>query len=824
MPHAADDAPFEKRNGSVPVTGHQSNYIDIHQISDSIVRRLPSIQLEPQTDRQTRQTLSRSQVSAAPNNGNYANLTDETRRDEKLDMSRDAENAKLEKSGMGVEVANHYIKICIKRPPPLFVAHLNRNVTSLRFVSSYTITNQPAYTYGQYMAVDDVVRRAIHLHVQDPASAGLGYHAYLNQEMGGETPFGDLLLAVFNQINRLNVSLFTPALLFSKVAFYLTPEKLKELWVIPIWFIIVTGTSMVVGRVLGWTFGLRKSQRSFVMAAAMFMNSNALPIALMRSLVVSVPDLAWGSDDNKNAMLGRALTYLTMYSTLGMVVRYSYGVSLLSRADTVLAPATTISSTTTPSTSVLGLDTDTDRGGERTPLLVDFTDEGEDSEHDLRTHASSSTLVHSSASMKRAAGQFTESPTSSAPSSPRVASSGVPGAAASAPSTGACRSGKSPQTQHESGPGHQHGTGAGAGAGTGANGRPPRPPARRNTTFYNSFPNSPNESRADLPAWGAGASAPAGAGAGAGAAGSARGVGGVGARDAETSGSEHEDEDEDEDEVARNRNRPSDLEHGAHPHPHAPHSPSAPSTLRAALRPLHTHVLHPLRTLLLSVHAFLTVPLYAAALSLAVALTPPLQHALEHNAALRPVNGAVGMCGKCAVPITLVVLGGYFWGGEEGKDADNKDWDKKKKGGKKSDRRGYMQRVKDLLHIGAHSNTRQGRSGKGDEPGRKPGETKTVLLAIAARMLLTPLMLAPLMVFATKSDWHAVFEDPIFVVVNTLLLCSPPALTLAQITSAGASGGAFERLISRTIFWSYCVLTPVVMLGSVLGGLWLAKL
>jgi hypothetical protein len=53
----------------------------------------------------------------------------------------------------------------------------------------------------------------------------------------------------------------------------------------------------------------------------MFMNSNALPIALMQSLVVSVPDLMWGNDDNKNAMLGRALTYLTMYSTLGMVVR-----------------------------------------------------------------------------------------------------------------------------------------------------------------------------------------------------------------------------------------------------------------------------------------------------------------------------------------------------------------------------------------------------------------------------------------------------------------------------------------------------------------------
>lgn len=38
-------------------------------------------------------------------------------------------------------------------------------------------------------------------------------------------------------------------------------EKLKELWVIPIWFIIVTATSMVVGRVLGSLFRLRPSQR-----------------------------------------------------------------------------------------------------------------------------------------------------------------------------------------------------------------------------------------------------------------------------------------------------------------------------------------------------------------------------------------------------------------------------------------------------------------------------------------------------------------------------------------------------------------------------------
>lgn len=53
----------------------------------------------------------------------------------------------------------------------------------------------------------------------------------------------------------------------------------------------------------------------------MFMNTNSLPIALMQSLVVTVPGLKWDDDDSKNAMVGRALTYLVLHSTLGMIVR-----------------------------------------------------------------------------------------------------------------------------------------------------------------------------------------------------------------------------------------------------------------------------------------------------------------------------------------------------------------------------------------------------------------------------------------------------------------------------------------------------------------------
>lgn len=43
--------------------------------------------------------------------------------------------------------------------------------------------------------------------------------------------------------------------------------------------------------------------------------------------------LKWGVDDNKDAMLGRALSYLVLFSTLGIIVRWSFGVRLLTSAE-----------------------------------------------------------------------------------------------------------------------------------------------------------------------------------------------------------------------------------------------------------------------------------------------------------------------------------------------------------------------------------------------------------------------------------------------------------------------------------------------------------
>lgn len=64
------------------------------------------------------------------------------------------------------------------------------------------------------------------------------------------------------------------------------------------------------------------------MAAATFMNSNSLPVAILQSLAVAVPGLKWGDDDTKDAMIGRALTYLLLCSTIGQFVRTSRSCSL----------------------------------------------------------------------------------------------------------------------------------------------------------------------------------------------------------------------------------------------------------------------------------------------------------------------------------------------------------------------------------------------------------------------------------------------------------------------------------------------------------------
>ncbi|KAF8882416.1 membrane transport protein-domain-containing protein [Infundibulicybe gibba] len=485
------------------------------------------------------------------------------------------------------------------------------------------------------------------------------------------------------QINRLNVSLFTPALLFSKVAFFLTPAKLRELWIIPLFFILVTGVSMAVAFSLGWIFRLKRSQRSFAMAAAMFMNSNSLPIALMQSLVVTVPGLKWGKDDNKNAMVGRALTYLVLYSTLGMVLRWSYGVRLLSQADSEPeAP---------PPDS------------ESSPLLASF----EGQEYYIGQQPSFSTLV----------GPDDVSPTISAaiPDPTRL-----------------------------------------------------RPSPRRQTTFYNSFPNSPTQSRTDLPSI---ESVP-------------------GSSDASTFVSPAPSDSESDTEPSA---APATGTLPTHTTPvpvrrRSTAPPAPPAGFKAFLRRTRRRI----SRCWVGLNDFMTVPLWAAL------------------ASLLPIKGALSSAGNCSIPLTLIVLGAYFY------PAPKEVVEGSGKAATTTAMSSLIRSVRKMF------------KGTKDQRRRpkplKTGETKTVIIAVASRMIITPMLLMPLMALSAKFDVQKVFdESPRVCCCKCVADIVASRVTLAQITQA-ASGDAFERLISRTIFWSYCILTPPATILYVVIGLVLAKL
>lgn len=148
-----------------------------------------------------------------------------------------------------------------------------------------------------------------------------------------------------------------------------------------------------------------------------------------------------------------------------------------------------------------------------------------------------------------------------------------------------------------------------------------------------------------------------------------------------------------------------------------------------------------------TLYDFMTVPLWAALASIIVACIQPLQHILEVH--IQPVKGALTAAGNCSIPLTLVVLGAYFYTPPE------KDNLPQHKALSRSASRTTYNQVCDMFSL-------KRRDADGRPPPRKqmrPGETRTVVAAVLARMVITPLLLLPLLAVAAKYDVQQVFEE-----------------------------------------------------------------
>ncbi|KAF8424271.1 membrane transport protein-domain-containing protein [Boletus edulis BED1] len=630
-------------------------------------------------------------------------------------------------------------------------------------------------------------------------------------------------------LNHINIALFTPSLLFSKVAFFLTPgmsvflcPKLRQLWVIPIFFVVVTGLSAVVAHCLARACRLKRSQVNYATAASMFMNSNSLPVAIMQSLAATVPILKWGPDDTVDAMFGRSLTYLVVFSTLGMMLRWSYGIRLLSQANEP-------ESITPPPATYRDID-DTDQHPALTRVsvqppatgpLVDYETEADIEtrhRHVWRTHPLRSRLPHPRLTRYHAHPHL-HSHLPAVPTSLGDQS----------------ESDDTDELESTEGDGDSEDTIAlrsqiDTGSSTEAEDHASEPPSA--PLVSSSSERTPRWVRATLPS------------------------------------------------PIRLLNAITSL---------SPPLVASFSALFCVLVPpfqrlIKSQEMIPFKGALDSAGAC-SVPLTLLVLggwfwdedstpkikhngetstvsdgqgnakSQAKGRCHATQHAPQsHNSSTASLSSMIGAFGDVLMAHIHLRRGSTRTSRRVRAGVDESV-------GANDVESGPQLATHTEIEVEEAENSGVGRASQSrsrsriDSASRQarrspintttpastnpPGETLTVVITLLARMVVAPLIITPMIVLVSRLGWGGeVFEDPVFIVSSMLLISSPPALTLAQIsqrakkppTTAGASAAAdtthatpFERLLSRTVFWSYLVLTPPITIASVMTGLLLVE-
>lgn len=134
-------------------------------------------------------------------------------------------------------------------------------------------------------------------------------------------------------VAELNTMVFTPCLIFTKLASQLSSDKLADLVVIPFIFAAQTLVSWICAQSMARLFGFaqKKRQKNFILAMGVFGNSNSLPISLVLSLSKTISGLHWDKvpGDNDNEVAARGILYLLIFQQLGQLLRWTWGYSVL---------------------------------------------------------------------------------------------------------------------------------------------------------------------------------------------------------------------------------------------------------------------------------------------------------------------------------------------------------------------------------------------------------------------------------------------------------------------------------------------------------------
>ena len=136
-------------------------------------------------------------------------------------------------------------------------------------------------------------------------------------------------------VAELNTMVFTPCLIFTKLASQLDADKLGDLVVIPFIFAVQITVSWLSAQAMAHLFGFggsgTKRQKNFILAMGVFGNSNSLPISLVISLSQTIKGLHWDAvpGDNDDEVAARGILYLLVFQQLGQLLRWTWGYSVL---------------------------------------------------------------------------------------------------------------------------------------------------------------------------------------------------------------------------------------------------------------------------------------------------------------------------------------------------------------------------------------------------------------------------------------------------------------------------------------------------------------
>ncbi|KAK3834844.1 MAG: auxin efflux carrier [Linnemannia elongata] len=133
-------------------------------------------------------------------------------------------------------------------------------------------------------------------------------------------------------LSKINLYFLTPCLIFTKIASALSWDRFVTFWPIPLFYSVFLIVNFSVAQIGSKLLRLTREETRFATASIMFFNNNSLPIALVQSLALSgaVKLLFRDENDTAEAVLARGVSYILFTSVFDNLVRWSFGLNLLS--------------------------------------------------------------------------------------------------------------------------------------------------------------------------------------------------------------------------------------------------------------------------------------------------------------------------------------------------------------------------------------------------------------------------------------------------------------------------------------------------------------